>query len=235
MKVLITTDWYRPVINGVVTSVVNLADGLQALGHEVRILTLSGTLHSYRAGNVTFIGSIGVGTIYPDARLCPTLGEAGKALVQSLIDWKPDIVHSQCEFSIFALARRIARASGCPLVHTYHTVYENITQHFSPSIRFGRFLAARFSQHILSQTSAVIVPTEKIRSILQGYGIARPIYTVPTGLKLDAFLMPTPQLPRDMLRAKFGFQEKDLVLVFVGRLAQEKNISELFRFLPKTS
>ena len=33
MKVLITTDWYRPVVNEVVTSVVNLTDGLTALGH----------------------------------------------------------------------------------------------------------------------------------------------------------------------------------------------------------
>ena len=67
MKILITTDWYKPVINGVVTSVTNLEEGLRGAGHDVRILTLSNDLHSYRKENVTFIGSIGVGVIYPDA------------------------------------------------------------------------------------------------------------------------------------------------------------------------
>lgn len=41
MKILITTDWYKPVINGVVTSVTNLEEGLRGAGHDVRILTLS--------------------------------------------------------------------------------------------------------------------------------------------------------------------------------------------------
>ena len=47
MRVLITTDWYEPVINGVVTSVMNLSRQLRERGHEVKILTLSRTFHSY--------------------------------------------------------------------------------------------------------------------------------------------------------------------------------------------
>ena len=45
MKILITTDWYEPVINGVVTSVVNLSNELKKRGHEVKILTLSRNHH----------------------------------------------------------------------------------------------------------------------------------------------------------------------------------------------
>lgn len=44
MKVLITTDWYKPAINGVVTSVCNLREELQQRGHEVKILTRLGQL-----------------------------------------------------------------------------------------------------------------------------------------------------------------------------------------------
>ena len=142
--------------------------GRSALGHEVRILTLSGSIRSYREGNVTFIGSVSVGMVYPNARLRTARGEA---LVQELADWKPDIVHSQCEFSTFSFAKRITAACGCPLVHTYHTVYEDFTHYFSPNVRFGRFLAAKFSRHVLPQTDAVIVPTEKIRTMLRGYGV----------------------------------------------------------------
>ena len=56
MKILLTTDWYKPTINGVVTSVDNLCSGLTALGHEVRIATLSGLVHSMREGNVSYYG-----------------------------------------------------------------------------------------------------------------------------------------------------------------------------------
>lgn len=229
MKVLITTDWYRPVINGVVTSVLDLSEGLTAMGHEVRILTLSGSIHSYREGSVTFIGSVSVGMDYPNARLRTARGEA---LVRELIDWRPDVVHSQCEFSTFAFARRIANACGCPLVHTYHTVYEDFTHYFSPNVRFGRFLAAAFSRHVLAQTAAVIVPTEKIRTMLRGYGVTQPISTVPTGLKLAPFLAPMPCSDRAALRKKLGLAESDLTLIYIGRLAREKNISELLAFLP---
>ena len=98
MKILITTDWYKPAVNGVVTSVVSLADGLAAEGAEVRILTLSSDLHSYTKGNVTYLGSVGVGRIYPNARL---KAAPSSRYVQELMKWCPDIVHSQCEFSTF--------------------------------------------------------------------------------------------------------------------------------------
>lgn len=126
---------------------------------------------------MTFIGSIGVGVIYPNARLRARLNDP---LVQELIDWKPDVVHSQCEFSTFSFAKRIAHESGCPLIHTYHTVYEDFTHYFSPNVRLGHFLARKFSHYIASQTDAVIVPTEKIRNMLRSYQITQPIRTVPT-------------------------------------------------------
>ena len=68
MKILITTDWYEPVVNGVVTSVLNLVNELSAKGHDVRILTLSEGVHSYYSHGVYYIASIDVGKIYPHAR-----------------------------------------------------------------------------------------------------------------------------------------------------------------------
>lgn len=228
MRVLITTDWYKPVINGVVTSVVNLADGLSALGCEVRILTLSGTQRSYAKGNVTYIGSISVGTIYPNARV--KTAPSGR-YVKELVDWHPDIVHSQCEFSTFFLAKKIAEACGCPLVHTYHTVYEDFTHYFSPNVRFGKYMAAAFSRHILAKTQAVIVPTEKIKTMLCGYGVQTPVTAIPSGLSLKQFKAAQSPKERHKAREAIGFSDSDFVLVYLGRLAKEKNVSELLALL----
>ena len=69
MKILITSDWYSPAVNGVVTSVKNLRRGLEERGHEVRVLTLSQTTRSWEQDGVTYIGSVAAGLIYPGARL----------------------------------------------------------------------------------------------------------------------------------------------------------------------
>lgn len=226
MKILITTDWYQPVINGVVTSVVNLANGLTAQGHEVRILTLSRDHHSHRIGNVIYMGSANADRIYPNARFRPL--PAGQCF-QELIEWRPDIVHSQCEFSTFLMAKRIAWRCSCPLVHTYHTVYEDFTHYFSHSVAIGKREAAVFSREILNKTDAVIVPTAKIKEMLQHYGVRVPMTVIPSGLELSQFQ----QQNRDAeaLRTSLGIKRGEAVLLYLGRLAQEKNIDELLRLL----
>jgi len=57
MRVLITTDAYHTMINGVAVSVNMLYEGLKEAGHDVRILTLSQTNNSYRKGDVYAVGS----------------------------------------------------------------------------------------------------------------------------------------------------------------------------------
>ena len=108
------TDWYKPAINGVVTSVCNLREELQQRGHEVKILTLSRTAHSYEEEGVIYMGSVNAGYIYPGARLRVS---PGRELYCRIIEWQPDIVHSQCEFSTFFMAKRIAEECKIPLVH----------------------------------------------------------------------------------------------------------------------
>lgn len=228
MKILITTDWYAPVINGVVTSVLNLTDGLRALGHEVRILTLSENLHSHTEDNVTYIGAVGVGKVYPDARL-----RTARAMryFDALVRWRPDIVHSQCEISTFRLAARIADCCDAPLVHTYHTVYEDYTHYFSPSVRVGKAVVSRLSRLLLNHTDAVIVPSEKTRELLLSYGVETPLHVVPTGIDLARFTTPYPQTELAALRAALGFSPEDTVLLYLRRLAQEKHVDTLLSLL----
>ena len=225
MKILLTTDTWTPTVNGVVTSTVNLRAELTARGHEVRVLTLAGGPRTRVEEGVTFLGSLDAGLIYPGARLrAPALDRA----LQDLVDWRPDVVHSQCEFSTFAPARRIARACGAPLVHTYHTVYEDYTHYFSPSRRMGRRLAALFTRGVCARADAVIAPTPKIQRLLRGYGVQCPVRVIPTGLDLARFNA----APDPVLRTALGLPEQGPVLLYLGRLAKEKNIAELIDVLP---
>ena len=227
MKILITSDWYTPAVNGVVTSVKNLKGELERRGHEVRILTLSQSLHSWSKDGVTAVGSVNAGRIYPGARLRTAL--AGR-WVRELVAWGPDVVHSQCEFSTFFLARRIAAELDVPLIHTYHTVYEDYTHYFSPSVRWGRCAVAALSRWVGNQTDCMIAPTGKVRRLLQGYSVRCPVFVVPTGIDLRRFQAPGDSLRRAVLRSSLGIPADHTVLVNVGRLAEEKNLQELLRF-----
>lgn len=234
MKILITTDWYRPAANGVVTSVVNLAEGLKRLGHETRILTLSSGLQTTREGEVIRLGSLGAGRIYPGARLRTAFS---RGIIRELVQWQPDAVHSQCEFSTFPLARKIARYSGAPLIHTYHTAYEDYTNYFSPYKSVGKKLAATFSERIVSHTDAVIAPTMKIARLLEGYRVEKQVYVIPSGLALGNFEMTDADRAtrRELVRSRHGIGMDEPVLIYVGRLAKEKNIAELLSLLQSHS
>ncbi|MDD3347249.1 glycosyltransferase family 4 protein [Oscillibacter sp.] len=226
MKILITTDWYLPAVNGVVTSVKNLRQELERRGHEVRVLTLSQTTRSGEKNGVTYLGSVAAGLIYPGARLRTAL--AG-SYVRDLVAWHPDVVHSQCEFSTFFLARRIAEELDIPLIHTYHTVYEDYTHYFSPSVRFGKKAVAVFSRWVAGQTDALIAPTAKVRQLLKGYGVRQPVFVVPSGIDLRRFCREADPWRTAVLKASLHIPEDRLVLVSVGRLAEEKNVEELLR------
>lgn len=226
MKILLTSDWNMDAVNGVVTSILNLRRGLEARGHEVRILTLSPNAHSWEQDGVTYIGSVNVGRIYPGARLRTALGNT---YIRELMRWRPDVVHSNCEFSTFFMARHISERLNIPLIHTYHTVYADYTHYFCPSENIGQHLVEKFSRWITGRTDCVIVPSEKVARILTGYNVEAPIYVVPTGIEQSHFTASHEDGAR--VRASLGIPEDHTVLVSVGRLAKEKNFGEIIHLM----
>ena len=199
MKILITTDWYDPVVNGVVTSVHTLMAELEKRGHEVRGLT----------------------------------------------EWGPELIHTQCEFSTFFPARRIARELHIPIIHTYHTIYEDYTHYFSPRKTWGRKVVREITRRLSRQVSGMIVPSEKLRRILEGYQVECPLWVIPSGIDLSRFTggadavseksggesgPDSGQSWRERVRRSYGLPPEKTVLLYVGRLAKEKNIEELLLF-----
>ena len=232
MKILITTDWYEPVINGVVTSVVNLSKELKKRGHEVKILTLSRNHHTYTDGDVIYAASIGAGKIYPEARLrMPVI----KAVIDRLIEWKPDVIHSQCEFSTFFMAKKIADETNAPIVHTYHTVYEDYTHYFSPNATWGRKVVQKLTRMLSARVDAMIAPSRKIEDVLDKYEVECPVEVIPSGIDTDKFGRYIATDSRHLIRQKYGLSDEQTVLLYVGRLAKEKNVEEVLRCQKRVS
>ncbi len=224
-KILITTDLYTVSTNGVVTSVQNLFDELTAKGHDVRILTISGDLRSHKEGAVYYIRSVPLKAVYPNLRM-PT--SYRHKLIQEIIDWKPDVVHSQCEFFSYQFASRIAKITGAPIVHTYHTLYEQyLTSYVVPSKRMGEYLAKVLSRKRLKRVRTLVAPTQKVESTLQVYGMKAPISVVPSGISLEQHHQRLALEQRQELRRSLGIGDEEQVLLNLGRLGGEKNLGEL--------
>ena len=228
MKILITSDLFAPAVNGVVTSTLNLIKGLEKDGHEVRVLTLSDSAFEKKENNVYYMPALPIGAIYPDVRIM--LPTVFNELMEELVEWNPDIIHSQCEFSTFIYARMIARRTGTPIVHTYHTVYENYTHYVCPSKTIGRKAAIKFTNSISKHVSNMIVPSGKMYRMLTDYEISAPLSVIPTGINTDKYLN-VDSSKRDELRKEYGIKEDEFLLIYVGRLAKEKNLEEILDFL----
>src|SRR5690606_4525783 len=155
---------------------------------------------------------------------------ASRRVLREILRWRPDVVHSQCEFSTHVWARRIARTLAVPLVHTYHTIYEDYTHYYSPSRSVGRKVVKTFSRRVLAGTDAVVVPTAKVQRILTGYGVRSPVHIVPTGLDLERFRPAASEVEHEDVRALrrgLGIAPEQRVIVSVSRLAKEKNLEEV--------
>lgn len=227
MKILITTDLFTTDTNGVVTSVKNLRRELEKLGHEVRILTLSEGAYSYRLGNVYYIRSLSLEKVYPDVRMATSFHHR---LIRRLIDWRPDVIHSQCEFFSFQFAHYIAKHTGAPIVHTYHTLYEQYTHYVMLVKELGTAAVSSLSRLRLKRVRRVIAPTKKVEQALLDYGLTVPISVVPTGIRLEQHSYRISAEERAKLRRELGIGDQAQVLVNIGRLGFEKNLSELVAY-----
>ena len=224
LKILITTDLYTTNTNGVVTSVQNLFDELTARGHDVRILTISDNLHSHREGPVTYIRSVSLEKVYPNVRMPVSYRHQ---LIREIIDWKPDVVHSQCEFFSFQYAARISKLTGAPIIHTYHTLYEQYATYVVPSKRLGRKLVRVMSRERLKKVRTVVAPTVKVENTLHSDGLKNQISVVPSGIRLEQHKQRLTAEERLEKRRALGIADDQQVLLNLGRLGTEKNLPEL--------
>ncbi len=228
MKVLITTDLYTVKTNGVVTSVNVLQEELEKQGHEIRILTLSQTAHTYQDGNVCYIASAPIGYIYPDVRMALTYRSS---VIRQIIDWKPDVIHSQCEFFSYQFAKRIARKLDIPLIHTYHTLYEQYVPYLTHCKVGEKRIAGTLSRVRLRKADHLIAPTEKVAKALREYRLKNPVSVIPTGLRMEKHRQMLSAQERRELRLSLGIPEENRVILSLGRLGSEKNLDELLRYL----
>lgn len=236
MRIAIFTDSYYPYISGLVVSVDTLKKSLEKLGHDVYIVTVNYDNNKFILDKQNKIIRLpGIKTFVPGGKI---VYPYSLQTINAIRKWKIDIIHSQTEFGIGTLARVIGKQLNIPIVHTYHTMYDDYIYYVTKGYfdYLSHKLLEEFTKFYCDKTiSELIVPTEKVREkFLEKYDFDRDINIVPTGLELERFY--EENINKKILNSykeEFNIKENDFIISYLGRVAKEKNISFLINAMPK--
>lgn len=236
MKIALVTDTYRPRVNGVVASIDTFASEFRKLGHEVKIIAPeypANQIDVKDKDNEQYVIRIKSYFLFfdPEDRLpAPWLPSARKKIKKEIIDFKFDIIHTQTPFTLGIEAIKWAKKINCPIIHTYHTMFESYVHYFKFIPKpIAVEITKKISKWYCDKMDLNITPSTQMKDLLISYKILKPIEVNPTGIKIEKFK----NYNGDAFREKYGISKNTTLLLFMGRIGAEKNIPFLFKVLKK--
>ncbi len=222
MRVGIFSESYPPLINGVSTSVQTLTAQLEQAGHNVFVFTSRYPHYKDDRPGVYRYPSVNA-LVEPDYVVPVPLSPRITHAIGTL---KLDIVHSQSPFFLGLVAGRSARALNLPHVATNHTLYTEYAHYLPlPTVGVTRQLLVRWMRRFYNSCDHVLAPSELTRQVLTRCGVETPVSVVPTAIPAPPYVLARPAETRH----EFGLPPDACVLLYVGRLAPEKNLELLLR------
>lgn len=228
MRIGLFTDSYYPEINGVATSCFMLRRELLRRGHEVHVFApRCRGWEDHAEPGVHYIASAPLVVLRDRNMGIPTPRFMVKTRRIPL-----DVVHTNSEFVLGYLGHHMAARLSCALVHTYHTAWEDYTYYVTHghADETARKITRRYSKWWCNRFDRVIAPTGKTAGLLRKYGVSSPVDIIPSGMDIDRFLPERHDAgERVRLREACGVLPHERVLLYVGRMAQEKNLAQVMR------
>ena len=222
MNILFISDVFFPRVNGVSTSINTFATELRALGHQVTLIAPSYTDEDKEEEWIVRVPSH---KIYfdPEDRLM-NFGKL-KALLPWIRDKHFDVIHIHTPFTAHYVGIHFGKKLDIPVVETYHTFFEDYLHHYLPFIPqfISRKLARTISRRQCNAVDGIVSPSKPMLDVLKQYGIKTPAEVVATGLDDSSFA----NVDGEHFRMSHDIPLIQPMLLFVGRVAHEKNIGFL--------
>lgn len=230
MKIGFFTDTYFPQVSGVATSIKTLKDELIKLGHEVIIFTTTDPNAPedeegiIRMPSVPFIS-------FKDRRI----------VVRGMWDaymiakhFALDLIHTHTEFGAGFLGKVVGKKLHIPVIHTYHTMYEDYLHYIARGKVVRPAHVKVFSRVFANHTTGVVCPSERVIATLKNYGVVTPMRVIPTGIETKKFKPGKDTAEKSkQLRLSLGIKEDEIFLLSLSRISYEKNIQALIQHLPE--
>ncbi|MCX7681932.1 MAG: glycosyltransferase [Anaerolineae bacterium] len=222
MRILIFSNAYKPTISGVVTSISLFRRGLIEAGHEVHLIVPEyedyedDEPYIFRFPALDLPDPIDLSLVFPfRTTMWPT--------VRGL---KPTLIHTQHPILMGELGADFAQDLGLPLVFTFNTRYDVFAQKYIPiASKLAGIVTDEIIKRYLEKCTHIVALTPSTRDfILSEYKVDVPVSIVPVPVDLSQYRNLEPQ----RVRARLGLEDAELLL-YVGRLAEEKNLPFLLQ------
>lgn len=231
MRIGLFTDTYFPQVSGVATSIKTLKTELEKLGHTVFIFTTTDKdVNRYEDWDIIRLPSVPF-FAFKDRRVA----YAGFADALDISRrYQLDIIHTHTEFSLGILGIEIAHALKIPVVHTYHTHYEDYVRYIARGLLIRPRMVKYFARVFFKDVDGIICPSEIVENLLQSYQIKQDLRVIPTGIDLAKFDRPEIQSKNIAdLREKLGIAEDETMLLSLSRVSYEKKIQAVVKAMPE--
>lgn len=224
MRIGIFTQCYHPTNNGVVVSIDTFRRELEEDGYEYFIFapqtkdrqSKCDDARVFRYPSFSWPGQ----SDYPIA--LPYLAPFQIAEIHKL---RLDLIHTQHLFTMGKLGLNIGRWLALPVVHTYHTLLAEYAHYIPLFGSLGKKYLIWRSRQYCNHCDQVVTPSAAMKKVLRSYGVTTPIETIPTGVELDDFANP---FHKEVLKTRWDIPEDKKILLYVSRIAREKNLDFLF-------
>lgn len=228
MKILFLSDVYFPRINGVSTSIRTFVEQMQNLGHEVHLIAPD---YEILTDDEAWIKRVPGRNIYfdPEDKLMK-FGHVMQ-LLPKLKQEKYDVIHVHTPFVAHYAGLKLAAKLNIPCIETYHTFFEDYLHHYLPWLpkRMAKGIARLISKRQCNSVDAIVAPSKPMLDVLRQYGINTASEVIPTGLQDSSFKTGNGQA----FRSLYGISLERPMLLYVGRVAFEKNIDFLLEMTKK--
>ena len=160
-----------------------------------------------------------------------------EAIERILEEERPDIIECGDPYQVAWQAVQSGAALGIPVVGFYHShfpeayIRSGLQCLGQTATEFFHGLSRRYIGSLYRRFERTIVPSPRLGDLLEGWGL-RNIFLTDLGVDGEIF-QPKAKGGED-LRGELGISKEKILLLYVGRLAQEKNtrvLCEAFRDL----
>lgn len=233
MKIALFTETYLPYINGVVTHVKILKEGLEKLGHKVLVVTADPHTHRYYVkDNVLHCPAKSFKRFYDYGLASPV----STRRLMYLKEFDPDIIHIHNEFGVGFSGAMIAKILKKPLVYTLHTMYDEYLYYVAPRplLPVMKRISHRYAKFLATRASALTGPSKKVQQFFDECGVDKDVAVVPNPVELDIFQPENiDEQKKEAFRQKHNISPDDMLLCFCGRLGREKSVDVLLDYWAK--
>lgn len=224
------TDTYFPQVSGVATSIRTLKNELEKQGHEVFIFTTTDPdadefeKDIVRMPSVPFIS-------FTDRRIVVRGLWFAYQIAKEL---ELEIIHTHTEFGTGFLGKMVANRLRIPVIHTYHTMYEDYLHYIANGKVVRPSHVKHFIKMFVNHSTGVVCPSKRVVDTLKRYEVDVPMRIIPTGIDVSRFSRPDiTKKDTDQLRDKLGLHTDDLMILSLSRISYEKNIHVIVQQFPE--